>query len=604
METIYMALPARNEIDKKYTWDAESVYADVATWEADTEELLKQIEAIGAFKGRLAESATVLADFMDAADSLTRLIAKVYFYAGMSAAVEMDNTQATSMTDQAAGLYGKTMAAVSFLNPELLAIGKDTLKLWMNDEARLATIGHYVDDLFRKQAHVRSAEVEEVLGLAQDPFGSIETSYEMLTTLDLPFPPAVDSDGNEHAVAQSTIDGFKTSSDRELRRSAYESYTGQYLQFKNAITGTYLTAVKRDVFNMRVRGYDSSLEASLFEDNIPTAVFENLIETFKKNLPTWHKYWDVRRKILGLDKLHPYDIWAPLTDKAPNNDYDQAVKWVLEGMEPMGEDYLEALRKGCLEQRWVDVYPNQGKRQGAFSWGTYDTHPFLMVSYDGSMSAVSTLAHELGHSMHSYSANKMQPSLYANYSMFVAEVASNFQQAMVRAHLQTVNDDVNFQIAIIEEAMDNFHRYFFIMPTLARFEYEIHTRAEKGMGMTADDLNTLCADLFAEGYGDTMTYDRARESVTWATFGHLYLNFYVFQYATGISAANFLCQEVMNGKEGAVQRYLDFVGAGGSMYPLDALKQAGVDMTQPDAVEAAFKVLADMVDRLEELTGV
>lgn len=597
-------LPSRNEIDPKYQWNVESVFADVAAWEAAAQDVLAQVATIGKFKGRLAESPGTLADFLEASDKLGRLMHTVYFYAGMLVNCDSANTEAVSMFDKAGGMLGKVAAAVSFLNPELLAIGKATLEKWMTEEPRLAFLRHYVDDLFRKQKHVRSAEVEELLGMVREPFNSVHNTYAMLTTLDLPFPPAIDQDGSEHVVAQSTVDTFKSSPDRDLRRSAYESYTGQYLKFKNTIAATYLSSVKADVFNMRARGYASSLEASLFENNIPVPVFENLIATFKKHLPTWHKYWDVRRRILGVDKLHPYDIWAPLTQDAPEVSYEQAIAWICEGLKPMGDEYVSILRRGTLEQRWVDVFPNKGKRQGAFSWGSYDTYPFILMSYDNTLGAVSTLAHELGHSMHTYHACKTQPSLYAEYSMFVAETASNFQQAMVRRYIQDTNDDVTFQIALIEEAMDNYHRYFFIMPTLARFEYEVHTRAEQGIGMTSDDLVQLCSDLFAEGYGETMAFDREREGITWATFQHLYENFYVFQYATGISAANFLAQNILEGKEGAAQRYIDFISAGSSVYPLEVLQRAGVDMTTPDAVETTFGVLAGMVDCLEKLAGV
>jgi len=264
---------------------------------------------------------------------------------------------------------------------------------------------------------------------------------------------------------------------------------------------------------------------------------------------------------------------------------------------------VSVLRKGCLEQRWIDVYPNLGKRQGAFSFGWQGLYPFIMTSYHDELESMSTVAHELGHSMHSYLTWKNQPFIYADYSLFVAEVASNFNQAMVRGYLRNAQPDADFQIALIEEAMNNFHRYFFIMPTLARFELEIHTRIEKGEGVTADDMVNLMAGLFAEGYGDAMSYNREQSGITWAQFGHLFSNYYVFQYATGISAAHALSAPILAGKPGAAENYVKFLSAGSSLYPLDALKLAGVDMATPAAVEATFKVLGDMVDRLEKLVG-
>ena len=606
METSQTTLPPRSEIAAEHTWNKPSVFADKAAWEAACQDLLAQLPELQSYQGRLSEGPAVLADFLDKADAVQRLVGKIYVYASMSSAVDANDQEATAMEGQAIGFYGQAMATIAFANPELIAIGQDTLNRWAEDEPRLAITRQYIDDLFRQQAHVRSAEVEQILGMAIDPFSTVDNIFEMLTNADMKFPDAVGKDGATHIVAQGTLGTLLTNPDREVRRTAWEGYRDTYLALKNTLATTYLTSVKQDVFNMRVRGFNSSLEASLFNNNIPVNVFQNLIDTFKRNIPTWHKYWDVRRRALGQDDLHPYDIWAPIAKEKKEIPYEQSVDWISEGMKPLGDEYVAALRKGCLENRWVDIYPSQGKRAGAFSDGWYDTHPFIMMSYDGTIGGMSTLAHELGHSMHSYLSRKKQPYLYANYSLFVAEVASNFNQALTRAYLrEAYADDTNFQIVMIEEAMDNFHRYFFIMPTLARFELEIHERVEKGQGVTADDMIELMTDLFSEGYGSEVQIHRQRVGITWATFSHLYSGFYVYQYATGISAAHALAKNILNGSDsGAVQRYVDFLSAGSSMYALDALKHAGVDMTQPDAVETTFGVLADMVDRLEQLTGV
>jgi len=332
-------------------------------------------------------------------------------------------------------------------------------------------------------------------------------------------------------------------------------------------------------------------------------VFYNLIDVFKKNLPTWHRYWRVRREALGVEELHPYDIWAPLSGNRPKVEYERGVQLICEGLAPLGEEYVETVRRGCTVDRWVDVYPNRGKQGGAFSSGAPGTHPFIMMSYTDEVFSMSTLAHELGHSMHSYLTWQHQPVLYAEYGMFVAETASNFHQAMVRAHLLETIQDPAFQLAVIEEAISNFHRYFFIMPTLARFELEVHQREERGAGMSADDMIELMADLFSEGYGGEVHVDRPRVGITWATFLHLYIDYYVFQYATGISAANALARRVRSGTPDAVESYLSFLKSGNALYQVDALKLAGVDMTTPEPVEAAFEVLAGFVDRLEKLVA-
>jgi oligoendopeptidase F len=343
------------------------------------------------------------------------------------------------------------------------------------------------------------------------------------------------------------------------------------------------------------------LEASLGANNIPPEVFHALIDTFKKNLPTWHKYWRVRKKALGYDEFNVYDIKAPLSQDSPMVSFEQAIAWICEGLAPLGEEYVETLRKGALEDRWVDRALNRGKRQGAFSSGVYDTNPFIMMSYADNVFSMSTLAHELGHSMHSFYARKNQPFVYSHYSLFVAEVASNFNQAMVRDYMFTTQTDPAFQLALIEEAMSNFHRYFFIMPTLARWELEMHERAEAGKPLTTDIMSAVCADFFAEGYGDDVNFDRDQIGITWAQFQHMYMNFYVYQYATGISAAHALVKGIQEGGQIEVDRYLSFLGAGGSVYPLDALRSAGVDMTSSEPVDRAFEAMAGYVDRLEAL---
>lgn len=304
---------------------------------------------------------------------------------------------------------------------------------------------------------------------------------------------------------------------------------------------------------------------------------------------------------MGYDEFHIYDIKAPLSEDSPVVPFEQAVEWICEGMAPLGNDYVEIIRKGALEERWVDRARNRGKRGGAFSSGVYDTNPFIMMSYADDVFSMSTLAHELGHSMHSYYTRKTQPFIYSRYSLFVAEVASNFHQAMVRNYLFTTQTDPSFQLALIEEAMSNFHRYFFIMPTLARWELEVHKRAEEGKPLTADIMSEICAEYFSEGYGEDVKFDKARVGITWAQFQHMYMNFYVYQYATGISAAHALAKGVREDGQEEVDRYLEFLSAGSSVYPLEVLRKAGVDMTHSEPVDKAFAVMADYVDRLEEL---
>ena len=448
---------------------------------------------------------------------------------------------------------------------------------------------------------MRSGEVEQVLALVSDPFSGPMSIYSMLNNADLTFKPAVAADGSLLEVGQSSIVGLVTHTDREVRRTAWQNYADGYLALKNTFAATLTAGVKQNVFNMRTRGYASSLHASLEPNHIPVEVFHNLIDTFRKHIPTWQRYWRLRRKALGYAELNVYDIKAPLTQARPLIPFAQAVDWICEGMQPLGEEYVRILRRGCLEERWVDWARNKGKREGAYSSGSYGTNPFIMMSYGEDVFSLSTLAHELGHSLHSYHSRANQPFIYSRYGLFAAEVASNFNQAMVRDYLLRTQTERDLQIALIEEAMSNYHRYFFIMPTLARFELEVHTRAEKGAPLSADILIGLTADLFKEGYGDEVVFDQPRIGITWAQFAHMYMNFYVYQYATGISGAHALSHAVLEGEPGAAERYLGFLKAGGSEYPLPALQKAGVDLTSPEPVERAFAVLAGLVDRLEGL---
>lgn len=600
-------VPSRAEVPETERWNAESVFETPQAWDATFDLVKEQLNEAQTFKGRLAESPETLADWFSYSEGVLATLGKLRVYAGMAYNTDSLDKDAAVRNDRVRALGAAVATTFAFAQPELLAGGLDKLQRWTAEEPRLTPYAHYFERLGRAAEHIRSAEVEEILGTLQGPFNTATSAHGVLANTDLPFEDAVNADGQRYTITQGNIGRLLGSSDRTLRQSAYEHYADAHLMTKNTMATILSAGVQQNVFLARARRYESALQAALEPENLPVSVFYSLLETFQKNLPVWHRYFRAKRKLLGLAEFHPYDTFAPLTQNTPEVPFEQSVAWLSEALQPLGDEYVTTLRKGALEERWVDRSVNKGKRMGAFSSGVQGTHPFIMMSYSNDVFGMSTLAHELGHSLHSHFTFRTQPQVYSRYSLFVAEVASNFNQAVLRDYLfkqNTLeqNNDRDFQLALVEEAFANFYRYFFIMPTLARFELEVHERVARGEALSADSLIELMSNLFQEGYGDEVVMDKNRVGSTWAQFHtHLYARFYVYQYATGISGAHALAWGIIAGESGAAERYLAFLKAGGSRYPLDALKDAGVDLSSPEPVEETFKVLESLVERLETL---
>jgi oligoendopeptidase F len=595
----------RESAPEESIWNPQATYASWAVWESEYEEVLTALPELSEFEGRLGEGpATVLA-WMELYQHLLRRVRKLFSFANQANKVDTNDPDGRRHLDLVRSLYARFSATASFAEPELAIVGEILLE-WAGQNPELAVYEQYFDDLLRLAPHRRSSEVEEILSMLDLPFSGPFRLFNALNNTDMRFRDAVDGRGTAHPVTQTTIPPTGIQSpDRERRRTAWESYCDSYLALQNTLASNYISLVQQQVFLARVRGYDSVLEMRLSANNLPVGVFENVISTFQANLPLWHRYWDVKRRVLGLEDIHPYDRWAPIATDQPAVPYRGAVEWIGEAMAPLGPNYVETLRRGCLQDRWVDYYPNLGKQSGASAHPQFGQPPYVTMSYDDSLQSASVLAHELGHALHSHLTDLHQPAVYCGYdalSSTVAETASNFNQALLRAYLITEKgDDTALQLALVDETIWNYHRYFFIMPTLARFEFEVFSRAEKDKALTAEDLNQIMAGLFAEGYGSTLTDDPERTAITWAQFIHLYWPFYTFQYAVGISAASALASAVLAGRATTVERYLEFLRAGGSRYPIDLFKLAGLDMNSPEPVEAAFQILAQAIDRLEAL---
>ncbi|WP_102125378.1 oligoendopeptidase F [Deinococcus planocerae] len=596
-------LPRRADVPREQTWDIEALFATPQDWEAEAQALPGLIDALGQHAGRLGSGQGALAAYLREEGEVELRLTRLLSYASMGASVDGRDAEAAARRDRANGIAARYASVTAFARPELLALDEKAVREWLTHPDLQ---GHRIrfERLWRTREHVRSAEVEELLGAVQAPFASERGIHPALANMDLRFGTVSSGSGGGEPVTQGNVDRLTSDPDRDIRRQAWENYTGAHLAVRHAQAAMYATNVRQNVFLARARRYPDAITATLAPDRIPLGVVTTLLDTYRAHTPTWHRYWNVRKKWLGLPELREYDVKAALVPPREVS-YGQAVEWIAQGMAPLGEDYVRELRVGLTEERWVDYAANEGKRQGAYSAGAGRVKPYIFMTWNGTMSSYSTLAHEIGHSMHSLLSQREHPFSVPRYTLFHAEVASNFDQAMVRQFLLKEArgaGDTDFEVAIIEEALANFHRYFFIMPTLAAFELECYRRVEAGGTLSAPDLITLTADLLAQGYGDGVTMDRERSGILWAQFStHLYANFYAYQYATGISAAHQLLTQFGADPEGARERYLAFLRSGGSLDPIDALRGAGVDMLSPEPVEATFRTLAGYVDRLEEL---
>jgi oligoendopeptidase F len=596
-----MSLPKRNEVPLDKTWSIQTVFANEALWRTALEALPASAAEIARFAEKLSESGAVLFEALQLRDRVFLEAYKISMYSSLLASIEGTNTVYSSMNAEAGSALAHLGGAAAFFGPELVALEDPKLEKLMQDEPRLELYRHHLEELRSQRAHVRSGEVEMLLAQASDPLGAVNSISSAVNDADMKFKSIL-HDGKDIEVSHSSVGELLSDTNAEVRRAAWESYADGHLAFQNTLAATLQGSVKNYVFRARARNYTSSLEMSLARNHIPKQVFENLLETFKTYQPVWHKYWRLRKQAMN-GQLHTSDVAiyespAPLVPSTKVT-FLEASQLIIKGMQPLGAEYTEPMKQGLLEQRWVDWGQNQGKGAGAYSSGAQGTHPFIFMSWSDDLYSLSTLAHELGHSMHSYFSNATQPAVYTEYSMFVAEVASNFNQAMVRADLLKTAPDKTAKLALLEEAFSNFHRYLFVMPTLAQLERELYERIERGGSISAPFLSERLIELFSEGYGGAVEIDATRLGASWMNFGHLYSPFYVYQYATGIAAANALARDVLEQGEPAAGRYMEFLKTGSSRYPIDALKLAGIDMNNPEPVQRGFEVLKSMVDELE-----
>ncbi|MEX2501087.1 MAG: oligoendopeptidase F [Trueperaceae bacterium] len=594
---------ARSDVPENQRWDAASLFPTVQAWDDAFHALAARIPDARAYAGTLADGPDRLADWLELHEDLTAQLGLLHVWTALSSNVDANDAGAVERADRIRSLGAKLAEATAFALPELVAIGIPTLRAWIRDHPRLHDRDRWLDRIERDAPHLRSAEVEELLGALGGPFSGAPVTHSLLANAELEVAPARDAEGREHAVTQSVIDTLREHPDRELRQSAWTNYADAHLARKRTMASLLVTGARQTNLLARVRGYDDALAMTLGPLEVSRTVVDQLLRTFEANLDVWHRFYELKRRHLGLERLEGWDVAAPVCDAPPPVTYAQAVDWVCDAMRPLGDDYVRIMRHGATEDRWVDRAPNAGKRMGAFSSGHADSKPYIMMSWTEDLGSASTLAHELGHSMHSHLSREAQPYPYARYTLFAAEVASNLQQAMMRERLFAERaGDRAFELALIDETMVNFGRYFLIMPTLMRFELELHRRAAEDRDLSADALNELTADLFAEAYGPAVHVDRERVGSTWAQFHtHLYSRFYVFMYATGIGGAHAFARRLQDGGADEAEAYRAFLREGGRTPPIEAMRRAGVDLASPEPVQQAFDVLRRHVDRFEAL---
>lgn len=595
---------ARADVPADQRWDDASLFPDLDAFDAAYRALERRLDEVRSFAGTLTVEAGPqrLAEWLDTIESIERDLGHLDVWSDMASSVDTDDEPARERADWLTSLAARLEEAAAFATPELLALPPGTLRAWIGDAA-LPDRERWLDRLERDAPHKRSAEVEALLGALGTPFAGASTSHGLLANAELDVAPARDRDGNQHAVTQAVISTLNGSPDRTLRENSFSAYADAHLARKRTMASMLVTGARQTNLLARARRYDDALAMTLGPLEVPREVVETLLERFRANLGVWHRWFDLKRRHLGLERLRPWDVHAPVSPAPPRVGYDEAVGWLADALAPLGADYVATMRQGATTDRWVDRAPNGSKRMGAFSTSWGDSKPYIMMSWTDDLGSASTLAHELGHSMHSHLAWSTQPYPYARYTLFAAEVASNLHQALMREHLfETRKGDRTFELALIDETMSNFGRYFLIMPTLMRFELELHRRAEANEGLSAAALNELMAGLFSEAYGPAMEMDDERVGITWAQFHtHLYSRFYVFMYATGIAGAHAFARRIVDGTPGAVESYLAFLREGGRSAPIEAMRRAGVDLASRQPVDDAFEILSAHVDRFEAL---
>ncbi|HFL3269832.1 TPA: oligoendopeptidase F [Clostridioides difficile] len=588
----------RSTIEEKYKWKIDKMYSSKEEIEKDISKVKNLIQEVKEYKGKLSESKENLYKVLNISENASRIVQNLYVYTHMKQHEDTrinDNQGRATKTEMLSTDLG---VATSYIVPEILAIEENKLSEYLKDE-KLSFYAKYIKDILRDKPHTLSEREEEILAATSELSTIPENVYDMLAYADMEFPEIEDEEGNKVKLSHSNYSLFIKSKNSRVRKDAFEGEFSTYEKYKNTFASTLYGGIKSEIFYAKTRKYNSAIEASLFSDDVSLDVYNNLISAIDKSIPNLNKYVELKKKFLGLNEIHMYDLYVPLTDKFDMDiPYDKAQDIILEALKPLGEEYLKVI-KSAFDEGWIDVYDNEGKKGGAYSWGSYDSHPYILMIYKNDLNSLFTLIHELGHSVHSHYSRTSQPFLYSDYKIFVAEVASTLNELLLINYLLENSKSKDETIYLLNYYLEQFRTTVHRQTMFAEFEKIVHQRVESGEPLTADEFTNIYYKLNEKYYGKSAIVDK-QIGIEWARIPHFYSNFYVYKYATGFSAASALSQQILSEGSTAVDRYINFLKSGGSEYPLEQLKSAGVDMTKKESIEEALNVFAELVNKLEK----
>ena len=589
----------RSEVPAEHTWKLEDLYADQKAWDQEYEEVSSMMKKASEFQGKLNQPDVLKASF-EFEDEIGLKLEQLFVYARMHQDEDTANPTYQSLSQKAQKLGVRVGEALSFVTPEILSLPDSELDALIKNES-LSAYTFTLEEMKREKAHVLSQAEEALLAQVGNLSQAPQTIFSMLNNADLKFPRIKDENGKEVELTHGSYIQFLENPNREVRERAFKAVYETYAKQKNTIAAALNANVTKNMFYANVRKYPSVMEMNLYGDNIPTDVYNNLVDTIHESLPLLHRYMDLRKKLLGVDQLHMYDLFAPLVDEYKMDiTYEEAKKTVKEGLAPLGKEYAEALQAG-YDNRWIDVYENENKRSGAYAWGAYGTHPYVLLNHKDNLNSMFTLAHEMGHALHSHYSDTTLSYRDAQYTIFLAEVASTTNEALLMDYMLNKSTDPKEKLYLLTYYADQFRTTVFRQTMFAEFEKIIHERAEQGEALTPQLLSEIYYDLNVQYHGKNMVVDKDIE-MEWARIPHFYNSFYVYKYATGFSAATSFSKQILEEGQPAVDRYLGFLKSGGSDYSINILKKAGVDMSTPQPIREAMSVFKELIEQMEQLT--